>query len=159
MTLGRRVERTIHILVGLVDVSLGAAALGFNLRSPHDLYETLRNPRAPMTFENYSTLFLLYWLLGVVLMVCMIPLRSSRRSIQVFGWPAAIAYGIAALASLALFGVGCWKIDYARKHGLPWKPMLSYWIGGASAVSFPLLGIEIFHCLGVVGLVLLLIYG
>lgn len=109
-----------------------------------------------MSFANYSTLFLLYWLLGVVTLIMMIPLRMKRRSIQLFGIPGAVAQGIAALASLVLFGLGCWKIDYARRHGLPWTPMLSYWIGGASAISFPLFGIEVFHTFGVVGLVFML---
>lgn len=156
MHFGRVLERVVHLIVGLADFSLGAAGLALNTRSPHHLYDTLKSPTKAMSFANYSTLFLLYWLLGVVTLIMMIPLRMKRRSIQLFGIPGAVAQGIAALASLVLFGLGCWKIDYARRHGLPWTPMLSYWIGGASAISFPLFGIEVFHTFGVVGLVFML---
>jgi hypothetical protein len=111
-----------------------------------------------MTFQNYSTLFLIYWLLGAALLLCMIPQLSARRSIQMFAWPGAIAVAVAELASLALFFLGCWKIDYAMRDHTPWRPMLSYWIGGASAISFPMCGVEVFHTLGVVGLLFMLIY-
>ena len=158
MTVGRMLERLVHLLVGIADLALGVAGLAFNARSPQKLYETLKDPKAPMTFSNYSTLFLLYWLLGLMLLLCMIPLRSKRWSIQMFGWPGAIAFVVAALASLVLFGLGCWKIDYARRNGLPWTPMLSYRIGGASAISLAPLGVEVFHTFGVVGLVFMLIH-
>jgi len=154
-TVGRMLEHGVHLFVGLVDISLGVAGLALKPESPQNLYDTLKDPSAPMTFENYLTLFLLYWLLGAVLLLCMIPLHSSRRSTQVFGWPGVILFLVAALASLVLFGLGCWKIDYARRHRAAWTPMLSYWIGGASGISFPLFGIEVFHVFGVVGLILM----
>jgi hypothetical protein len=157
-SVGRLLEHVVHLLVGLTDVSLGVAALALIPGSPQNLFDTLKDPRAPMTFENYSTLFLLFWLLGALLLPCMIPLRSARRSIQIFGWPGAIAYAVATFASVVLFGLGCWKIDYARRHHVSWTPMLSYWIAGANAVSFPLCGIEVFHTFGVVGLVFMLIH-
>jgi len=154
----RGLQHAVHLLVGLTDVSLGVAGLALNPGSPQRLYDTLKDPKAPMTFENYSTLFLMYWLLGALLLLCMIPQRSARRSIQMFGWPGTIAFAVASLASVALFCLGCWKIDYARRHHTPWRPMLSYWIGGASAISFPMCGVEVFHTFGVVGLVFMLIH-
>lgn len=157
-SIGRLLENVIHLMVGLVDVSLGVAGLILNPGSPQALYDTLKDPRAPITFENYSTLFLLYWFLGALLALCMIPMRSSRRSVQMFGWPGVIAFAVASLASLVLFAVGCWKIDVARREHSPWTPMLSYWIGGASAISFPLFGIEVFHTFGVVGLVFMMMH-
>ena len=157
-SLGRTMEYVVHLIVGLLDVALGVAGLALYSASPERLYETLKDPVAPMTFENYLTLFLLYWLLGGVLLVFMIPLRSQRRSIQMFGWPAKVAFVVASLASFALFCVGCWKMDVARRTGADWTPMLSYWIGGASAIGFPVCGIELFHTFGVVGLVFMLIH-
>ncbi len=41
---------------------------------------------------------------------------------------------------------------------MPWRPMVSYWIGGASAISFAPFGIEVFHTFGVVWLVFMLIH-
>jgi hypothetical protein len=155
-TVGQLVEHTVHLFFGLLDVSLGVAGLVLTPGSPQNLYETLKDPEAPMSFENYLTLFLLYWLLGVLLLICMIPLRSERRSIQIFGWPGAMAKAIAALASLVLFCLGCWKIDYARHHDAPWTPMLSYWIGGASVITIPFFDMEVFHIFGLVGLVFML---
>jgi len=152
------VEHIVHLIVGLLDISLGLAGLALNPKSPQKLYAKLKDPKASITFEGYSTLFLLWWLLGAALTVCMIPLRSRRRSIQIFGWPGTIAFTVATLASAVLFFLGCWKIDYARRHHLPWTPMLSYWIGGASAISFPFCGVEVFHTFGVVGLVFMLIH-
>lgn len=157
-SIGRLFENAIHLIVGLADVSLGVASLILNPGSPKALYDTLKDPRAPITFENYSTLFLLYWLLGALLTLCMIPMRSDRRSIQMFGWPGGIAFVVASLASVVLFAVGCWKIDVARREHGPWTPMLSYWIGGASAISFPLCGLEVFHTFGVVGLVFMVMH-
>ncbi len=154
----RLVEFAVHLIVGTVDIALGVAGLALNPGSVENLYETLKDPETAMSFENYLTLFLLYWLLGAVLLVFMYPLRSNRRSIQMFGWPRFVAFFVASFASLALFGVGCWKIDHARRNGLPWTPMLTYWIGGASAISLPLCGVEVFHTFGVVGLVFMLIH-
>jgi hypothetical protein len=155
---GYVLEHVVHLVVGLADVSLGIAGLIMIPGSPQRLYATLKNPSAPMTFDNYSTLFVMYWLLGALLLLCMIPLRSKRRSIQMFGWPGAIAYGVSGLANVVLFCLGCWKINYASRHRTPWTPMLSYWIGGASAISFPMCGIEVFHTFGVIGLVFMLIH-
>ncbi len=115
-------EHTVHLLVGLTDVSLGVAGLAPVPGSPQGLYATLKDPIAPMTFENYSTLFLLYWLLGALLLVCMIRLRSERKSIQIFGWPRATAFAVASLASLVLFCLGCRKMDYARRNQTLWTP-------------------------------------
>jgi hypothetical protein len=151
-------EHAVHLLVGLTDIALSVAGLALTPDSPQRLYRTLKNPVAPMKFENYLTLFLLYWLLGALLLVCMMPLSSKKKGVQAIGWVGAIAFGIATLASVVLFGLGCWKIDYARRHHLAWTPMLSYWIGGASAISFPIFGIEVFHTFGVVGLVFMLIH-
>lgn len=155
-SVGRVLEHTLHVLVSLTDVSLGVAGLVLNPGSPQKLYDTLKDPVASMTFENYSTLFLMYWILGALLLLCMIPQRSARLSVQIFGWPAKIAFAIAGLASVVLFALGCWKIDYARRHQTPWTPMLSYWIGGAGAISFPIGGIDVFSTFGVVGLVFML---
>jgi hypothetical protein len=79
MTIGRMLERAVHLVVGLADFSLGAAGLAVNSRSPRRLYDTLKDPKAPMTFENYSTLFLLFWLLGVLLLLCMIPATQQEE--------------------------------------------------------------------------------
>lgn len=114
-TVRRLLEHGVDVIIGLTDVSLGVAGLALNPRSPEALYTALKDPKAPLTFENYSTLFLLYWLLGAVLLICMIPMRSKRRSVQIFGWPSVIAYAVASSASLVLFALGCWKIDVARK--------------------------------------------
>lgn len=157
-TLGRLLEHAVHLLVGLTDVALGIAGLALNPGSPEKLYETLKDRMAPMTFESYFTLFLLYWLAGALLLLCMIPLHSKRRSTQIFGWPAGVLHSVVSLACIVLFALGCWKIDHARRHHLPWTPMLSYWIGGASAISFPLCGVELFHTFGVVGLIMMLLH-
>ena len=152
----RVLEHVVDLLVSLTDVSLGVAGLALSPGSPQSLYSTLKDPKAPITFQNYTTLFLMYWLLGAVLLLCMIPQRSSRASIQIFGWPGLIAFAVAGLASLVLFGLGCWKIDFARRHHTPWTPMLSYWIGGASAISFPVCGVDAFAVFGTIGLVFML---
>ncbi len=148
----RKLENAIHLFVGIVDISLGVAGLVLKPRSAQELYATLKDPEAPMTFENYLTLFLLYWLVGVALLLCVLPIRSQRRSIQIFGWPAMVGSVLSTLASVALFCLGCWKIDHARRQGIPWTPMLSYWVGGATAISFPVFGVEVLHVFGVVGL-------
>ncbi|KAK0709260.1 hypothetical protein B0T26DRAFT_720983 [Lasiosphaeria miniovina] len=157
-SLGRTAEHVVHLAVGLLDVSLGVAGLARNPAAPEALYDALSDPAAPMTFDNYLTLFLLFWLLGAVLLVCMIPLRSQRRSIQMFGWPWMVAFVVASLANLVLFGLGCWKIDAARRAGADWTPMLTYWIGGASAIGLPMCGVDVFHTFGVVGLIFMLIH-
>ena len=151
-------EHAVDLLISLTDVSLGVAVLALNPSSPQELYDTLKDPKASMTFQNFTTLFLLYWLLGAVLLLCMIPQRSARASIQIFGWPGKIAFAVAGFASLALFCLGCWKIDFARRHHTPWTPMLSYWISGASAVASPVRAIDLFDILGTVGLVFMLIH-
>ena len=156
-TVVRVLEHAVDLIVSLTDVSLGVAGLALSPGSPQGLYDTLKDPKAPMTLQNYTTLFLLYWLLGAVLLLCMIPQRSARTSIQIFGWPGVIAFAVAGLASLVLFCLGCWKIDFARRHHTPWTPMLSYWISGASAVSFTC-GVDVFDVFGTVGLVLMLIH-
>jgi hypothetical protein len=74
------------------------------------------------------------------------------------GLPGAIAFSVATLTSLVLFGLGCWKLDYARRHGTPFMPMYSYWICAASAVKFALCEIEVFHTLGALALVLMLMH-
>ncbi|KAK4443869.1 hypothetical protein QBC34DRAFT_498703 [Podospora aff. communis PSN243] len=155
---GRMLEHGVHLFVGLADLSLGLAGLALNPEAPQRLYDTIKDPAAPMTFESYLTLFLLSWLLGAALLICMIPLRSQRRSIQMFGWPGKLGMGVAMLANAALFGLGCWKIDVARREGTQWTPMLSYWIGGASAINFAPLGFELFHTFGVAGLVIMMIH-
>lgn len=151
-------EHSAHLLIGLIDISLGIAGLALNPSSPKMLYETLKDKEAPITFENYLTLFLLYWILGVVLLLSMIPLSSKSRSVQILGWPGFVAAAVASLANVVLFGLGCWKIDYARRHHLPWTPMLSYWIGGAGAIQFPIFGVEVFHTFGCIGLGLMLVH-
>lgn len=75
-----------------------------------------------------------------------------------FGWPATFAQAIASFASIVLFGVGCWKIDVARRGHQSWTPMLSYWIAGAGSISFPLFGVEVLHTFGVVGLIFMLMH-
>lgn len=151
-------EHAVDLLVGLADVSLGVAVLALNPSSPQELYDTLKDPKASMTFQNYTTLFLLYWLLGAVLLLCMIPQRSARMSIQIFGWPRKIAFAVSGFASLVLFCLGCWKIDFARRHHTPWTPMLSYWISGASAGTFLVCGVDVFDIFGTVALVFMLIH-
>ncbi|KAK4238191.1 hypothetical protein C8A03DRAFT_33796 [Achaetomium macrosporum] len=80
---GRALEHAVHLLVGLTDVSLGVARLALNSGSPQKLYDTLKDPTAPMTFESYLTLFLLYWLLGALLLICILPLHSKREGIDI----------------------------------------------------------------------------
>ncbi|KAG0598208.1 hypothetical protein M758_12G054800 [Ceratodon purpureus] len=156
-TVGLRLEHGVHMIVGLMDISLGVAGLAFNPRSPEALYTAIKDPKAPLTFENYSTLFLLYWLLGAVLLICMLPTRSKRISAKlIFGLPSGFAYGVACMASIVLFALGCWKIDVARKVHEDWTPMLSYWIGGATVISVPCCGLEPLHIFGLVGLVFML---
>lgn len=150
-------ENIVHIFVTLVDISLGISGLVLIPASPQNLWDTLQDVSAPMTLDNYLTLFLLWWILGVLLLVAMLPLRSQERGIQLLGCLGLVVYVIATMASLVLFGLGCWKIDFARRNGLDWTPMLSYWIGGASSISFPFCGIEIFHTFGFVGLVFMLL--
>lgn len=157
-SLRRLMEHAVHLLVGLTDVSLSVAGLALNPDSPRKLYATLKDPHGPMTFDDYFTLFLMSWLLGALLFLCMLPMKSSRRSIQMFGWPGIVAFVVASLASVVLFALGCWKIDIARRNHGSWTPMLSYWIAGASAISFPICGFEVFHVFGVIGLVLMLIH-
>ena len=151
-------ENVMDLLVSLTDVFLGMAVLALNPSSPQELYETFKDPKAPMTFQNYTTLFMLYWLLGAVLLLCIIPQRSARMSIQIFGWPWAVAFAVTALANIALFSLGCWKIDFARRHHTPWTPMLSYWISGVSTVHYLLCGVDVFDAFGTVGLVFMLIH-
>ena len=155
-TVVRVYENVIDLLVGLTDVFLGMAVLALNPSSPQELYDTFKDPKAPMTLQNYTTLFMLYWLLGAVLLLCIIPQRSARMSIQIFGWPWAIAFAVTALANIALFSLGCWKIDFARRHHTPWTPMLSYWISGVSTYHFLLCGVDVFDAFGTVGLVFML---
>ncbi|RSL40236.1 hypothetical protein CEP54_016167 [Fusarium duplospermum] len=59
----KAVEHAVHLLVGIADIALGIAGLALIPSSPQKLYDTLKDPEAAMTFENYLTLFLLYWLL------------------------------------------------------------------------------------------------
>lgn len=154
-------ENVVHLVVGLVDVSLGIAGLVLVPSSPMKLWDTLQDVTTPMTLENYMTLSLLWWILGALLLVAMLLLRSETNSIQFAGCMGVVAYVIAAMADAVLFGLGCWKIDYARRNGYDWTPMLSYWIGGASAISLPFsccgCDFEIFHVFGLVGLVYLLL--
>ncbi|KAK0644251.1 hypothetical protein B0T16DRAFT_417391 [Cercophora newfieldiana] len=150
------VEHAVHLVVGLADLGLGLAGLALNPEALQKLYDIIKDPAASMTFEGYLTLFLLSWLVGAALLICMIPLRSQRRSIQIFGWPGKIGKAVVMLVNAAMFGIGCWKIDVARREGTQWTPMLSYWIGGASAISFAPLGFELFHAFGVVGLILMM---
>ncbi|KAH8796002.1 hypothetical protein DL96DRAFT_1644796 [Flagelloscypha sp. PMI_526] len=155
-SLGRTLEHLIHLLVSLTDVALGIAGLVMVPGSTERLYNTLKDVEAPLTFEHYLTLFLLSWMLGALRLVFKIPLRSSRRSIRMFGMPATIVFAVASLANPALFVLGCWKIDHARRTQQPWKPMLSYWIGCASTISFTFCGVEVFEIFGVIGLILML---
>ena len=55
----RLLEHTVDLLFSLMDLSLGVAVLALNPGSPRELYNTLDDPKAPMTFQNYATLFLL----------------------------------------------------------------------------------------------------
>ncbi len=148
----RWLEHVVHFVAGLVDISLGVAGLVLNPGSVQGLIDTIKDPEAPISFENYLTLFLLYWLLGVLLLLCMIPLRGQMKSLFIFGWPKMVEVGIAVLTSLVLFILGCWKIDYARRQGAPWTPMLSYWVGGASSIHLTFFDISVFCVFGVVGL-------
>jgi hypothetical protein len=149
--------KVVDLFVVLVDISLGVSGLILIPSAPQMLLDTLQDVTAPMTLENYLTLLMLWWILGVILFVAMLPLRSPDRRVHLFGWPGLVASFIANMAGLVLFGLGCWKIDYARRNGLNWTPMLSYWIGGASSIRFNFCGIEIFHTFGLVGLVFLLL--
>ena len=149
-------ENVIDLLFSLTDVFLGIAVLALNPSSPQELYDTFKDPKAPMTFQNYTTLFMLYWLLGALFLSCTIPQRSARISLQIFGWPWAIAFAVTALANIALFAVGCWKIDFARRHHTPWMPMLSYWISGVSTYHYLLCGVDVFDAFGTVGLIFML---
>lgn len=157
-TVVRMLEHTVDLLFSLTDLSLGVAVLALNPGSPRELYNTLMDPKAPMTFQNYTTLFLLYWLLGAVLLLCILPQRSARASIRIFGWPEEIAFEVAGFASLVLFCLGCWKIDFARRHHTPWTPMLSYWISGASVVNSLEWRIDVLEVFGTVELVFMLIH-
>ena len=150
-------ENVVHLLVGLVDISLGITGLVRIPSAPQKLVDTLRDVTAPMTLENYLTLLTLWWILGVLLLVSMLPLRIKVRKIQWFGCPGVVASCIASMASLGLFGLGCWKIDYARRNGLDWTPMLSYWIGGASAIQVPCCACEISSTFGFAGMVFMLL--
>jgi hypothetical protein len=71
-----------------------------------------------MTLDNYLTLFMLWWILGVLLLVAMLPLRSQEQHNQLLGCLGLVVYVIAAMTSLVLFGLGCWKIDFARRKTL-----------------------------------------
>ena len=157
-TVVRMLEYTVDLLFSLKDLSLGVAVFALNPGSPQELYNTLKDPKAPMTFQNYTMLFLLYWLLGAVLLLCILPQRSARASIHIFGWPQKIAFAVAGFVSLVLFCLGCWKIDFARRHHTTWTPMLSYWIGGASAVRFLVCGVDVLDVFGTVALVFMLIH-
>lgn len=151
-------EHAVDLLISLTDVSLAIAVLALNPNSPRQLWDTIKDPKASMTFQNYTTLFLLYWLLGAVLLLCMIPQRSMRASIQIFGWPGKIASAVSWSVIIALFCLGCWKIDFARRHHTPWTPMLSYWISGASKVTFMVCGVDVLNVFGTVSLVFMLIH-
>lgn len=150
-------DNVVHLLVGLVDISLGITGLVLIPSAPQKLVDTLRDVTAPMTLENYLTLLTLWWILGVMLLVSILPLCSKARRIQWFGCPGLVATLIASMANFALFGLGCWKIDHARRNGLDWTPMLSYWIGGASAIQVPCCACEIFSTFGFVGMVFMLL--
>jgi hypothetical protein len=84
-SLGRLMEHAVHLLVGLTDVSLGVAGLALNPGSPQKLYTTLKDPEAPMTFENYSTLFLIYWVLGALLYLCICQRRAPKGAYRCSG--------------------------------------------------------------------------
>jgi hypothetical protein len=155
-SLGKTLEHVIHILIGVVDISIGVAGLALNSSSPQKLWSTLKDPAAAITLENYSTLFLMYWLLGLLLLLGDIAYRTFRKTAQPIAWPGRISFGVAMLANVLMFSLGCWKLDHARRHRYAWTPMLSYWIGSTSAISFPLLGVEVFHLFGFIGMVLML---
>ena len=151
------VENVVHIFVTLLDISLvSITGLVLIPASLQNLWDTLQDVSAPMTLDNYLTLFMLWWILGVLLLVAMLPLRSQERHIQLLGCPGLVVYVIAAMTSLVLFGLGCWKIDFARQNGLNWTPMLSYWIGGASSISCQC-GFDVFQTFGFVGMVFMLL--
>ena len=69
-------ENFVSLFFRLIDISLGVSGLVLTPASPQELWDTLQDVTAPMTFENYLTLFLLWWLLGVLLLVAMLPRRS-----------------------------------------------------------------------------------
>jgi hypothetical protein len=148
----------VHLFVELVDISLGITGLVLIPNSLPKLWDTLQDVTAPMTLENYLTLLMIWWILGVLLLVAMLPLHSKHRFMQLFGLPGLVASVVANSASFVLFGLGCWKIDYARRNGLDWTPLLSYWIGGASSISCTCCEIEVFHTFGFVGLVFMLLH-
>jgi len=150
------VENVVHIIVTLLDISLSISGLVLIPASPQNLWDTLKDVSAPMTLDNYLTLFMLWWILGVLLLVAMLPLYSQERRIQLLGCPGLVVYVIASMVSLVLFGLGCWKIDFARRNGLSWTPMLSYWIGGASSISCQC-GFDVFQTFGFVGMVFMLL--
>ncbi|EPS35527.1 hypothetical protein H072_11114 [Dactylellina haptotyla CBS 200.50] len=149
---GKLCKDLIHIVMALADISLGIAGLVLNPGAPGKLWDTIKDPYAPMSFENYSTLFLLYWILGVILGVFISPLRKQTLKRQYFGWPAVIIYGVASFANVVLLGLGQWKIGVARKEKMEWTPMLSYWIGAATGVSISVCGLELSHICGLIGL-------
>lgn len=146
-----------HLLVELVDISFGITGLVLFPTSPQTLLDTLQDVTAPMTLENYLTLLMLWWILGVLLLIAMLPLCNQDRRIHLLGLPGLVALVVASTANAVLFGLGCWKIDYARRNGLDWTPMLSYWIGGASTISCSCCGIAVFQTFGFVGMVLMLL--
>ena len=151
-----RIENVVHIIITLLDISLSISGLVLIPASPQNLWDTLKDVSAPMTLDNYLTLFMLWWILGVLLLVAMLPLYSQERRIQLLGCPGLVVYVIASMVSLVLFGLGCWKIDFARRNGLSWTPMLSYWIGGASSISCQC-GFDVFQTFGFVGMVFMLL--
>ena len=152
----RAPEHAVDLLISLTDVSLAIAVLALNPSSPRELWDTIKDPKASMTFQNYTTLFLLYWLLGLMLLLCMMLRHSTRASIQISGWPGIIASAVSSSMIIALFCLGCWKIDFARRHHTPWTPMLSYWISGASKATFPERGVDLLNVFGTVCLAFML---
>ena len=99
--------RVVHVLVGVADIGLGIVGLALDTSQVTGLFETLKDPAAPMTFQSYLVLFLLCQLLGAVLLVCMATVGERRRSLQLFGWPGMVAFGVAVVIHLGMFGLGC----------------------------------------------------
>ena len=151
------VEALASIVWTRIHVSLGISGLVLIPTSPQTLLDTLQDVNAPMTLETYLTLLMLWWILGVLLLIAMLPLCNQDRRIHLLGWPGLVALVVASTANAVLLGLGCWKIDYGRRNGLDSTPMLSYWIGGASAISCSCRGIAIFQTFRFLGLVLMLL--
>jgi len=63
------VENVVHIFVTLIDISPSITGLVLIPASLQNQWDTLQDVSAPMTLDNYLTLFMLWWILDVLLLV------------------------------------------------------------------------------------------